>query len=178
MSLLENCCLCDSACLISVWLHVKEEFHAFPASWKRQVKENLGSWSPVHRGMMNAACRFATPSLHKRRQWPTFILSHWSEVSVSPDVCKCFCFGMSGLQCLGLRSISINFSREKNIFTKNIQFGTNMVQELSKKQQDYFSQLSPFKHLQNIKLRFSWREKYCFMLILTIKKGKALQCEN
>lgn len=53
-----------------------------------------------------------------------------------------------------------------------------MVQGLSKQQQDYFSQLSPFRHVHNIKLCFSWREKHCFMLIVTIKKGKALQCEN
>lgn len=121
MPLLENCCLCDSACFISMWLRVKEEFHAFPASWKSQVKDNLGSWSPVHQGMINAACRFAAPSLHKHRcrQWSTLILSHWSEVSVSPDVSKCFCFGMSSLQCLRLRSISINFSREKQIQQKH-----------------------------------------------------------
>lgn len=114
MPLLENCCLHHSACFISVWLHMKEEFHALPGRWKSQVRENLESWLPVHQGMINAARIMQHAGLQlphcTSRQWPIFILSHWSEVSVSPDICKCFYFGMSGLQCLGLRSISINFS--------------------------------------------------------------------
>lgn len=66
----------------------------------------------------------------------------------------------------------------KNRFTKNIQFGPCMVQELSEEQQNNFSQLSLFRHVRNIKLYFSWREKRCFMLIVTIKKEEALQREN
>lgn len=113
MPLLENCGLHHSARFISVWLHVKEDFHAFPASWKSQLRENLGSWLPVYRGMINAACRFAAPSQAQVQAIAHihFVSLIWALcLSVSPDICKCFCFGMSSLQCLGLRSISINFS--------------------------------------------------------------------
>lgn len=49
-------------------------------------------------------------------------------------------------------------------------FGVYCVQEISKQQQDYFSQLSFFRHVLNIKLCL--REEHCFVLIVTLKQRK------
>lgn len=82
-----------------------------------------------------------------------------------------------GLPHLRIRTVSIKFSmwrflQGKNRFTKNIEFGVYSAQEISKQQQDYFSQLSIFGHGLNIKLCFSLREKHCFVLIVNINQIK------